>query len=419
MAERRTPLYDIHLRSAVRMVKGGGDYLFPLAYTSPQEEHLNVRQNVGMQDLTSMGEVDIKGPGAERLVSRLVVANIHNLLPGQVRYSTMCRPDGRIVDDVTVYKFGDEHFMVVTSSAPRKTSFRWIAEHAAGMSAYVNDVSGAIVLISVQGPRSRDFLASVVAEPSALLDLKFFRFALNRIDDTELLISRSGYTGELGYELYTPAEEAASLWEFLERRGREFGLLPYGVSAMQSLRIEKALPLAGPDIDGEQMPFEVGLHRFIDFTKREFVGREALLAIQNQGLRQRWVGLELDSPAPSGRGDAIYSVADIAAFRAALVTGSEAGERMAAETPGYTQIGRITSSARGHSVGKMLALGYLDVSHSWPGARVMVAMGDRPVAATVVNTPFFDPAGLRMRGTVTRTVEEQAAGGSTRKSRRQ
>ena len=160
MAERRSPLYDIHLRTAVRMVKGGGDYLFPWAYTSPAEEHLNVRQNVGMQDLTSMGEVDIKGPGAERLLSRLVVANILNLLPGQVRYTTMCREDGRIIDDLTVYKFGDEHFMVVTSSAPRKTSFRWIADHAAGMSAYVNDVSGAVALISVQGPRARDLLSS-------------------------------------------------------------------------------------------------------------------------------------------------------------------------------------------------------------------------------------------------------------------
>ena len=154
MAERRSPLYEIHARSAVRMVKGGGDYLFPLAYTSPAEEHLNVRKNVGMQDLTSMGEVDVKGPGAERLINRLVVANLYDLQPGQVRYTTMCRPDGRILDDITVYKFGDEHFMIVTSSAPRKTSFRWIAEHAATMSAYVNDVSGAIALISVQGPQS-------------------------------------------------------------------------------------------------------------------------------------------------------------------------------------------------------------------------------------------------------------------------
>ncbi|MCB0022812.1 MAG: aminomethyltransferase family protein, partial [Caldilinea sp.] len=398
MAERRSPLYEIHARSAVRMVKGGGDYMFPLAYTSPAEEHLNVRKNVGMQDLTSMGEVDIKGPGAERLISRLAVASIYDLHPGQVRYTTLCRPDGRIVDDVTVYKFGDEHFMIVTSSAPRKTSFRWIAEHAAGTSAYINDVSGAIALISVQGPQSRDLLAAVAADSAALLALKFFRFAANRINDTELLISRSGYTGELGYELYVPAEEAAVLWEFLERRGKEFGLLPYGVGAMQSLRVEKAFPLAGPDIDGDQTPFEVGLSRWIDFGKRDFIGRDALLSIQDRGLHERWVGLEVESPTPAALNDPIYSVADVKSYRETIHTGSEAGAAFDAEEAGYQQIGRVTSSAKGHSVGKMLALGYLSVSHSWPGAKVMVLIGGRPCLATVVSTPFFDPAGNRLRG---------------------
>jgi aminomethyltransferase len=406
MPERRSPLYEIHVRSAVRMVKGGGDYLFPLAYTSPAEEHLNVRKNVGIQDLTSMGEVDVKGPGAERLLSRLAVANVYDLQPGQVRYTTFCRPDGRIVDDVTIYKFGDEHFMVVTSSAPRKTSFRWLAEHAAGMSAYVNDVSGAIALLSVQGPQARDFLASVVDEAAGFLALKFFRFAGQRINGTELIVSRSGYTGELGYELYVPAEEAAVLWEYLVQAGREFGLLPYGVAAMQSLRIEKAFPLAGPDIDGEQTPFEVGLNRWIDFGKRDFVGREALLAVQDRGLRERWVGLELESTAPAAFDDPIYSVADVKSFRENIHTGSEAGAAFDAEQAGYSRIGRVTSSARGHTVGKTLALGYVNVSHSWPGAKVMVVAGGRPVLATVASTPFFDPAGNRLRGNVVRTLEE-------------
>jgi aminomethyltransferase len=413
MAERRSPLYEIHARSAVRMVKGGGDYLFPFAYTSPAEEHLNVRKNVGMQDLTSMGEVDIKGPGAERLISRLVAANIYDLQPGQVRYTTMCQPDGRVIDDLTVYKFGDEHFMIVTSSAPRKTSFRWIAEHAATMSAYVNDVSGAIALISVQGPQSRDFLASVVADADRLLALKFFRFAANRIDDTELLISRSGYTGELGYELYVPAEEAAVLWETLERRGKAFGLLPYGVGAMQSLRVEKAFPLAGPDIDGAQTPFEVGLQRWIDFTKRDFIGRDALLAIQDRGLERRWIGLELDSTTPAALNDPIYSVADVKHYRETIHAGSEAGASFDAEQAGYRQIGRVTSSAKGHSVGKMLALGYVEVSHTWPGARVMVVSGGRPSLATVVNTPFFDLAGNRLRGNVVRTLSERGGAEAT------
>lgn len=406
MAERRSPIYEIHARSAVRMVKGGGDYLFPLAYTSPAEEHLNVRTNVGMQDLTSMGEVDLKGPGAERLLSRLAVANLYDLQPGQVRYTTFCQPDGRIVDDVTVYKFGDEHFMVVTSSAPRKKTFRWIAEHAAGTGAYVNDVSGAIALISVQGPRSRDFLASTVAEPAALLALKFFRFAPNQIGDTELLVSRSGYTGELGYELYVPAEEAALLWETLERRGKEFGLLPYGTAAMQSLRIEKAFPLAGPDIDGEQTPFEVGLQRWIDFSKREFLGRDALLAVQERGLSQRWVGLELAGTTPASPHAPVYSLADRQPYRETLHTGSEAGASFDAEQASRRTVGRVTSSAKGHSVGKLLALAYVNVSHSWPGAQLMVDANGRPTPATVVPTPFFDPAGNRLRGTVVRTLAE-------------
>ena len=132
MAERRTPLYDIHLRTASKMVKGGGDYMYPLAYTSPVEEHNNTRTNVGMQDLSTMGEVDVKGPGAERMIQRLVVADIFDLNPGQVRYTSMCNEDGGIVDDVTIYKFGDEHFMIVTSSGPRKKTARWIADHARG-----------------------------------------------------------------------------------------------------------------------------------------------------------------------------------------------------------------------------------------------------------------------------------------------
>ncbi len=402
-AERRTPLYDIHLRSAGQLVRGGGDYMLPLAYTSPVEEHVNTRTNVGMQDLSSMGEVDIKGPGAERLINRLLVNDVIEMHPGQVRYSTMCDEDGRIIDDVTVYKFGDEHYMIVTSSAPRKRSFRWIADHAQGMSAYVTDISASIALLSIQGPRSRDYLLSV-AEDVDLHNLRFFRFAAGLINGTEVVISRSGYTGELGYELYVPAEEAAVLWESILSSGREFGLRPYGVAAMQSLRIEKAFPLAGPDIDGEQSPFEVGLHRWIRFDKRDFVGREALLRRQDMGLNERWVGLTLESDIPANTGDPIYSVSDIATFRERMFSGSEAGDVFDAEMPG-TQVGRVTSSAKGHSVGKMLALGYVDVTHSWPGARLVVISGGRPVVATVASTPFFDPEGIRLRATGPRRVE--------------
>lgn len=395
MAERRSPFYDYHLRHAGQLVKGGGDYMFPVAYTSGVDEHLNTRTNVGVQDISSMGEVDIKGPGAERLLNRLVVNDIANMEPGQMRYTTMCNENGGIVDDITVYKFNDEHFMIVTSSAPRKKAVRWLAEQSVGTSSYVTEISGAVALAVIQGPRSREFLRSV-AEGVDLNKLPFFRFTPSTINDTELLLSRSGYTGELGYELYIPAEDAGGVWEFLLKKGKEFGLQPYGVLAMQSLRMEKAFPLYGPDMNDEVTPFHVGLDRWIRFDKREFVGREALLRVQETGIQERWVGLILEGNAPANANDPIHSISDVASFRRKKRSGSEAGESTDAAAPGE-QIGRITSSTKGHSVDKMLALGYVRTSHAWPGSKLLVLTGGRSVVATVTQTPFFDPTGARIR----------------------
>ncbi|MCX6049467.1 MAG: aminomethyltransferase family protein [Chloroflexi bacterium] len=399
MVERRSPFYDYHLRHAGQLVKGGGDYMFPVAYTSGVDEHLNTRTNVGMQDISSMGEVDIKGPGAERLINRLVVNEITNMEPGQMRYTTMCNENGGIVDDITVYKFNDEHFMIVTSSAPRKQAVRWLAEHALGSSTYVTEISGAVALVVLQGPRSREFLRTVVEEID-LNPLPFFRFTPTVINDTELLLSRSGYTGELGYELYIPAEDAGGVWEFLLKQGKPFGLQPYGVLAMQSLRMEKAFPLYGPDISVDVTPFHVGLDRWIRFDKREFVGRDALLRVQETGIQERWVGLILEGNAPANANDPIHTISDVASFRRKKRSGSEAGEATDAAAPGEP-IGRITSSTKGHSVDKMLAFGYVRTSHAWPGSKLLVMTGGRPVVATVTQTPFFDPAGARMRAKAT------------------
>lgn len=396
MTERRTPFYDFHLRNAGRMVKGAANYMFPLAYTSPVEEHLNVRTNVGMQDLSTMGEVDIKGPGAERLVNQLLVNEVRDMEPGQVRYSTLCNQNGGVVDDITVYKFHDEHFMVVTSSGPRKKTARWIADHAVGAAAYVTDISAAIALPVVQGPRSRAFLKSVVQEAN-LDSLRFFRFTPAKINNTELILSRSGYTGELGYELYTPAEEAGPLWEFLLQAGGEFGLQPYGVSAMQSLRLEKALVLYGNDVNEHYTPFHVGLERWVRFDKRSFVGREALLRVQEQGLTERWVGLELESPVPAAYPQPIYSISNVDTFRQKIFSGSEAGAYRETLLAGRQPVGYITSSARGHTVGKMLAMAYVKTSFAWPGCKLLVDINGRLAPAKVTATPFFDPQGARMR----------------------
>jgi aminomethyltransferase len=381
--------------------------MFPLSYTSGLEEHVNTRTNVGMQDISSMGEVDVKGAGAERLLNRLAVNEIIGMEPGQVRYTTLCDEQGGIVDDVTVYKFHDEHFMVVTSSGPRKQTVRWLADHAIGTSTFVTDISAAVALPVVQGPRSRELLRSVVQEAD-INRLNFFRFVPAVINGSELLLSRSGYTGELGFELYTPAEEAGALWEFLLQAGKEYGLQPYGVQAMNSLRVEKGFPLYGNDINLDYTPFHVGLDRWIRFKKRDFIGRDALLQVQESGIHERWVGLTLDAKSPANVNDPVYSIADIAAFEELQFSGAEAEESKDAALPGEP-LGHVTISAKGHSVGKMLAMAYVRTTHAWPGSKMIVISNGRPVVATVTQTPFFDPGGARLRAKVKDGPERVAA----------
>jgi aminomethyltransferase len=286
--------------------------------------------------------------------------------------------------------------MIVTSSGPRLKSYRWIAEHAEGASAYATDMTAAIALPVVQGPLSRKYLKTVV-EGVDLDNLRFFRFARGRIGDVEVIVSRSGYTGELGYELYIPADQAGELWEHILKTGREFELRTYGVEAMQSLRIEKALPLYGPDISEEYTPFHVGLDRWIRFDKRDFIGREALLRVQERGLEKRWVGLTLDSEVPAAAGDKIYAIGDVATFREIVETGAEAGEHEDEFLPGERQVGYGTSSAYGPSVGKMLAMAYVETARAWPGSNLLVEINGRPVPARVAQTPFFDPENARIR----------------------
>jgi aminomethyltransferase len=275
-----------------------------------------------------------------------------------------------------------------------------------GTGTYVTEVSAAIALPVVQGPRSRAFLKTIVQE--ADLDrLRFFRFIPARINDIELIISRSGYTGELGYELYTPAEEAGLLWEYLLQNGRQFGLLPYGVAAMQSLRLEKALVLYGNDVNENYTPFHVGLERWIRFDKRNFIGREALLRVQARGLSERWVGLVLESPTPAAYPDKIYNIRDVATVREKIQSGSEAQAYRDTLTPGRDQVGYVTASARGHTVGQMLAMAYVRTEHAWPGSNLLVDINGRLTLAKVTPTPFFDPQGVRMR-TEVKEEEPQA-----------
>lgn len=352
------------------MGRVGGDFLSAKFYTGVEQEHLNTRQNVGVQDLSTMGKMDIKGPDAEALVNHVIVNDARAMKSGQVRYSIVCREDGGIMDDLTVFRLGDEHFMLVTGSVNRQKMLPWLLSHADGRRAYVTDITAAIAFPTIQGPRSRALLKTLV-EDADLEALKRWSFMHGRIGETSVLISRTGVTGELGFELFVPADEAGSLWERLMRSGADFGLQPYGVLAMFTLGLEKGYPAHGIDMDETRTPFHVGLDRWIKFDKGDFVGREALLKVRDKGVGEVWAGLIIEGATP-------------AAADARVTVGAE-------------DVGVVTYSDHGYSLGKTLATAHLREPFHRIGTEMSIDIGGAPIRAEVVQMPFFDPEGSRLR----------------------
>jgi len=366
MTLRRTPFHALASAMGAQMGPVGGGFLNVHSYGDVAAEHLNTRRNVGLQDLSTMGKIDIKGPEAETLVNHLIVNDAAAMRPGQARYASVCAPDGGIMDDLTVFRLADEHFLIVSGSRNRLKMRDWFASHASGRRAYVTDQTAAIAFPTIQGPKSRTLLQSLI-EDADLTTLKRWNFTHGTLDGTRVMISRTGVTGELGFELFVPADEAAGVWNRLFAAGGAFGLQPYGVKAMFTLGLEKLYPAHGIDMDETNTPFHVGTDAFIKFDKGDFIGREALLRLRDQGAPTAWVGLTLtgNSPAPD--------------FTPVMLDGQ--------------QIGHITYSDHGYSVGKTLATAHIAREFAVEGQGVTV-LGQ---TATVARKAFFDPQGLRLR----------------------
>jgi len=366
MTLRRTPFHALACAMGAQMGPVGGGFLNVQSYGDARAEHLNTRANVGLQDLSTMGKIDVKGPDAERLVNRLIVNDAAAMRAGQARYASVCAPDGGVMDDLTVFRLADEHFLVVSGSRNRLKMRDWFSQHAQGLRAYVTDQTAAIAFPTIQGPNARRLLQSLI-EDADLTALKRWHFTFGTLDGTRVMISRTGVTGELGFELFVPADEAAGVWNALFAAGGAFGLRPYGVQAMFSLGLEKLYPAHGIDMDESNTPFHVGTDAFIKFDKGDFIGREALLRLRDQGVPTAWVGLELalDHPAP---------------------------ENAAVMAEGR-QIGHITFSDHGHSLGAPLASAHIAREFALEGQELSV-LGAK---ATVRRKAFFDPEGLRLR----------------------
>lgn len=367
---KHTPMYQRHLELGATMYTTGTGYALAARYSGADEEARAVRQRVGIIDLSLMTRFSIKGKDALSLTQKLIVNDAARLQDGQALYSTMCNDQGLIVDDVVVFRFNAEHFWIITSSAYRRGSFQWIRSHMQGVDAYLTDVSSAYAMMGVQGPKSRELLSAV--SDIDFSKLGFFRFAEGRIAGAPCIVARLGFSGELGYEVYVNTEDGIDTWDKLMDAGKAFGLVPYGMDALDLLRLEKGFVFFGYDATERDNPYECRLWPFIKFDRGDFIGREALLKIRDAGPKKKLMGLKVAGSTVLSAGSGLHA------------NGSA--------------VGTVVVGFQSPNLQENLAYAYVNAPDVPVGAVVSADTASGKVAATVVEMPFLDPEGVRLRG---------------------
>jgi aminomethyltransferase len=360
-ALKRTPLHAVHVASGARMVPFGG-WDMPVQYSGIIEEHRAVRTRAGLFDVSHMGEAELTGPGAIPLVQHLVTNDLGRIAIGQAMYTPMCTPEGGIIDDLLVYRLGDARLMLVVNAANTDADLAWIRSHL-GPDAALRDVSAETALLALQGPRAPAILARLTREPVDLIKYYWCREGVE-VAGRRAIVSRTGYTGEDGFELYVAAEDAPRLWEALLDAGGAEGLVPAGLGARDTLRLEAGLLLHGNDMDRTTTPMEVGLGWTVKLQKGDFVGAGVLARQKAEGTARRLAGFVLGDRAIARHG-----------FPILFDDGGHAGH--------------VTSGTFGPTVEKSIGLGFVPPAHAAPGSRLAVEIRARAVPAAVVRTPFY------------------------------
>jgi aminomethyltransferase len=356
---RKTPLHGLFREMGARLVPFAG-WEMPVQFTSVIEEHLAVRSAAGLFDVSHMGEIEVRGRGALALVQRLTTNDASRLVPGQAQYSVLSTPRGTFVDDILVYRRGPDDFLLVVNAGNAEKDFAWVARHAEG-GAEVTDASGRYAQLALQGPRSEEILRPLT--PIDLGSMRSYHFAEGSVRGLPALVSRTGYTGEDGFEIYLAPGGAPALFRALLEAGGSRGLRPCGLGARDTLRLEACLLLYGNDMDEETTPLEAGIPRFVHLDKGSFLGREALLKQRESGVPRRLVAFEMAEPGIARHGHSIVE--------------------------GGREVGRVTSGTYGPHVRKNIGLGYVPGRLAAPGTRLTVRIRDREAAAVVVPAPFY------------------------------
>jgi aminomethyltransferase len=355
---RKTPLYDAHIKLGAKMVDFAG-WQMPVQYTSVISEHEAVRGNAGLFDVSHMGEIEIRGPKALEVTNQLISNDLARIKDQQAVYAALLNERGGFVDDVVAYRFSPQRILICVNASNREKDFAWIQQHSSGVD--VLNRSDEFAQLAFQGPLAPRVLQRLT--PVDLSRIATYHFAEGEVAGVRCIISRTGYTGEDGFELYCDPERAERLWFAILDEGKNEGAQPTGLGARDSLRTEMKYALYGNDIDDDHTPLEAGLGWIVKLDKVPFTGREALLRQKAEGLRRKLIGFEVTGAGIPRHG---YSL-------------TEEG----------TRVGEVTSGTLGPSVKKAIGIGYVKAELSTEGSTFDVDIRGRPVPAKVVKTPFW------------------------------
>lgn len=357
---KETALTHVHAELGAKMVPFAG-YSMPVQYSGLTQEHLAVRNAAGLFDVSHMGEFFVKGPEAEAFVQYVTSNDVSKLTIGKIQYSCLPNAKGGIVDDLLVYKLNDDEFLLVVNASNLEKDFNWIQSHNR-FDATLTDRSDQMSLLALQGPKANAILAELTAVD--LGDIPYYNFKLGDVAGIQnVIISNTGYTGAGGFELYIANEDARKLWNAVMEVGESYGMLPAGLGARDTLRLEKGFCLYGNDIDDTTSPLEAGLG-WVTKLNTEFVGRDKIADLKERGIQRRLVGFEMIDRGIPRQGYPILNA------------------------EGET-IGEVTSGTQSPSLNKAIGMGYVEVAYKSPETEVYIQVRKKQLKARVVKTPFL------------------------------